>query len=201
MLGKYFSFLANDKKTQAQNDADIAVATSPPIDRVVPIMDAPTRERPQQETLIETDADQAVVTHMLDIPTHGERTNVSELLNRFLGRQPLLDRTGEIIGYEIRIKKAAPPPGEGAQLLQQMLDEMLLSSLEDLNIQKLRGGKQVYVSISSASLYTAFLDRIDGSGIVLAFTPPEGPLEYLDRALQGPACVRLSLRPDAIAIP
>ncbi len=179
MLGKYFSFLGNDKKSQAQNDAEIAIATNPAIDRIVPMMDTPPRERPQQDALIETDAGQAVVTHMLDIPTHGDRTNVSELLNRFLGRQTLLDRNGEIIGYEIRIKKAAPPPGEGAQLLQQMIDEMLLSSLEDLNIQKLRGDKQVFVSISPTSLYTAFLDRIDGNGIVLVFTPPDGPLETL----------------------
>ena len=184
MLGKYFGFLANDKKVQvqAQNDADIAVATPPPLDRVVPMLEAPPREHFQQVPLIETDAEQAVVTHMLDIPTHGERTKAAELLNRFLGRQPLLNRNGEIIGYDIRIKKAAPPPGDGAQLLQQMIDEMLLSSLEDLNIQKLRGEKQIFVSISAESLYTAFLDRIDGHGIVLVFTPPEDPLEpFIDR--------------------
>ena len=182
MLGKYFGFLANGKKAQAENDEEIALAARPALDRIVPIMEAPPREGPNQNALIETTESgdsKAVVTHMLDIPTHGERTQAAELLNRFLGRQPLLDRNGEIIGYEIRIKKAAPPPGEGAKLLQQMIDEMLLSSLEDLNIQKLRGEKQVFASISPASLHTAFLDRIDGNGIVLTFTPPEGPLEAL----------------------
>ena len=178
MLGKYFGFLAHDQK--AQNDDEVALATRPSIDRIVPVMDAPPHQQPIPETLIDTGTEQAVVTHMLDIPTHGERTNVVQLLNRFLGRQPLLDRSGEMIGYEICIKKSAPPTsGAGAPLVQQMLDEMLLSSMEDLNIQKLRGGKKIFASISPLSLHTAFLDRIDGNGMVLAFTPPEGPLEAL----------------------
>ena len=179
MLGKYFGFLNNSQKAAAQNDQEMTSTGRPAIDRVVALMNAPARDMPAQETLIDTDTEQTVVTNMLDIPTHGERSNVFELLNRFLGRQPLLDRTGEIVGYEMCIKKTAPPPGEGAQLLQQMLDEMLLSSMEDLNIQKLRGGKQVFLSISPASLYTAFLDRMDGNGIVLVFTPPDGALDEL----------------------
>ena len=179
MLGRIWGGRTNDQRAQAQNDADIAPAASPAMDRVVPIMEAPPCESAAPDTHIETLDEQAVVTQMLDIPTHGERTNVVELLNRFLGRQPLMDRTGDIIGYEMCIKKTAPPPGPGAQLLQQMLDEMLLSSLEDLNIQKLRGEKQVFIGISPASLHTAFLDRIEGDGIVLVFTPPEGPLEVL----------------------
>ena len=116
MLGKYFGFLANGKKAQAENDDDIALAARPALDRIVPIMEAPPRERSNQNVLIETGEtgdNPAVVTNMLDIPTHGERTQAVELLNRFLGRQPLLDRSGEILGYEIRIKKAAPPPGAG----------------------------------------------------------------------------------------
>ena len=179
MLGKYFGFLNNPQKPQAKTDAVVTPIRSPTVDRIVSLMEAPPREPAHQETLVETASDQAVVTNMLDIPTHGERSNVSELLNRFLGRQPLLDRGGAIIGYEMRIKKTAPPPGAGAQLLQQMLDEMLLSSMEDLDIQKLRGDKQIFLSISAASLNTAFLDRIDGNGVVLAFTPPDGPLDTL----------------------
>ena len=179
MLGKYFGFLSNPQKPQAQNDAVVTPPNRPAMDRIVSLMETPPRDPAHQESLVETASDQDVVTHMLDIPTHGERSNVSELLNRFLGRQPLLNRTGEVIGYEMRIKKTAPPPGAGAQLLQQMLDEMLLSSMEDLDIQKLRGDKHIFLSISSASLHTAFLDRIDGNGVVLVFTPPEGPLDTL----------------------
>ena len=178
MLGKYLKFLSNEKKPQAQNDAEI-VFIAPPIDRVVPLMEAPLRRDNAAEALIDTDEEPAVVTQMLDIPTHGIRTEATELLNRFLGRQPLLDRSGNIVGYEMRIKKSAPPPGEGTQLLQQMVDEMLLSSMEDLNIQKLRGGKQIFITISPPSLHTAFLDRLDGTGIVLIFTPPAGALDAL----------------------
>ena len=179
MFGKLFGVHSQPQKTVAQNDPEVDVAQRPPIDRIVSLMDAPPRELTDHEVLVETTAEQSVVTHLLDIPTNGEPSSVSALLNRFLGRQPVLNRAGEIMGYEMRIKKTAPPPGKGAQLLQQMLDEMLLSSMEDINIQKLRGGKQVFLSISPASLHTAFLDRMDGQGIVLVFTPPEGALDEL----------------------
>ena len=178
MLEKLFGFRSNQQKAEQRNDA-VKITTAPQLDRIVPVMETPVRDHLTKETPIETEGEGAVVTKMLDIPTHGERTKATDLLNRFLGRQPLLDRSGEIIGYEIRIKKTLPPPGAGAQLLQQMLDEMLLSSLEDLNIQKLRGDKKIYASISPASLDTGFLDRMDGEGIVLNFTPPAGPLDGL----------------------
>ena len=179
MLGKYFGFLSTAQKGSAPNETKITRTPGSSVEHLVAVMDAPPRDLPQQEIMVETDSAQAVVTHMLDIPTHGERSNVAELLNRFLGRQPLLGRAGEIIGYEMCIKKTAPPPGDGAPLLQQMLDEMLLSSVEDLHIQKLRGDKQIFLSLSPASLYTAFLERIEGHGIVLVFTPPDGPLDIL----------------------
>lgn len=179
MLGKYLKFLSPGKPVEAQNDSVIAHKPAP-IDRIVPLMDAPLFDRAEADAVIDTHEESAVVSNMLDIPTHGVRTQASELLNRFLGRQPVLDLSGDIIGYEMRIKKAAPPPGQGAQLLQQMLDEMLLSSMEDLDIQKLRGEKQIFATISAPTLDTAFLDRIDGAGIVLMFSPPDdGPLDSL----------------------
>lgn len=179
MLGKYLKFLSNGKPVHAQNDSVVAQAP-PPIDRIVPLMETPVFDRPESRPVIDTAEEPAVVSNKLDIPTHGVRTQASELLNRFLGRQPILDLGGEIIGYEMRIKKAAPPPGEGAQLLQQMLDEMLLSSMEDLNVQKLRGEKQIFATISAPTLDTGFLDRMEGNGIVLMFRPPEeGSLDNL----------------------
>jgi len=179
MLGKYLKFLSNGKSALAQNDSVIAQAP-PPIDRIVPLMESPVFDQAESRPVIDTAGEAAVVSNMLDIPTHGVRTQASELLNRFLGRQPILDLSGEIVGYEMRIKKAAPPPGEGAQLLQQMVDEMLLSSMEDLNVQKLRGEKQIFATISAPTLDTAFLDRMEGTGIVLMFRPPdEGPLDSL----------------------
>ncbi len=178
MLSKYFGFLNPHHKAPAQHNTETPHAVSTVLNRIT-VMDTPPYDHPLTESIVETDSEQAVVTRILDIPTHGERSHVSNLLRRFLGRQPLLDRTGEIVGYEMCIKKTAPPPSEGAQLLQQMLDEMLLSCMEDLDIQKLRGGKQIFLSISPASLHTAFLDRIDGNGVVLVFTPPDGSLDAL----------------------
>ena len=179
MLGKYFKFLSAEKPLLAQNDSDIALGPAP-LERIVPVMEAPVFNRPDQRKIIDTANESDVISNQLDIPTHGVRTEATELLNRFLGRLPILDLSGETIGYEMRIKKAAPPPGNGMQLLQQMVDEMLLSSMEDLDIQKLRGDKLIFVTLSAPSLNTEFLDRMEGKGIVLMFGPPDDePLETL----------------------
>lgn len=179
MLGKFFKFRTSDKPIVAQNDSAISHSVAP-IENIVPLMEAPVWDRADSAPLINTADTSSVVLNQLDIPTHGARTQASELLNRFLGRQPILDFHGEIVGYEMRIKKTAPPPGDGAQLLQQMVDEMLLSSMEDLNVQKLRGEKKIFATISAPSLHTEFLDRIEGTGIVLMFRPPDtGSLDTL----------------------
>ena len=178
MLGNYFKFLSNGMPLHVQNGS--VIAQLPLIDRLVPIMEFPVIDRPESGQFIDTAGALAVVSNMLDIPTHGVRTDARELLNRFLGRQPILDLSGEIVGYEMCVKKAVPPPGAGAKLLQKMVDEMLLSSMEDLNVQKLRGEKQIFATLAASTLHTEFLDRMPGTGVVLMFCPPEeGPLNNL----------------------
>jgi c-di-GMP phosphodiesterase len=180
MLSKYLKFFGGSR-TSAQNDAEIDAPQRPaPIDRVVPLMDAPARERVAPSGLIDTEEAGTVVTHMLDIPTHGERTRVTDLLNRFLGRQPLLDRSGDITAYELRIKKTVPATDSAsARTLQQMYEETLLASMLDLDIALLRGEKLIFATVGPATLDTHFLDRLDGEGIVLIFSPPEGDIAAL----------------------
>lgn len=178
MFGNFFKFLSAEKPLPPPNDNELALGPST-IEGIVPEMEAPVFDRPDPRKIIDTANESDVISNQLDIPTHGVRTEATELLNRFLGRLPILDLSGETIGYELRVKKAAPPPGNGTKLLQQMVDEMLLCSMEDLDIQKLRGDKLIFVTLSAPSLNTEFLDRMQGNGIVLMFGPPDGPLESL----------------------
>lgn len=174
MLSKYLKFLGG--RSNAQNDADIDAPQRPaPLDRVVPLMDAPARERSAPSGLVDTSDADNVVSNVLDIPTHGARTQVSDLLHRFLGRQPMLDRGGDISAYELRIKKTVPNTNTAsARTLQQMYEETLLASMLDLDVPLLRGDKLIFATVGAGTLGTAFLDRLDGDGIVLVFAPPEG---------------------------
>ncbi len=175
MLGKYLNMFRFDKKTAAAHNEDDMGRDrrEAPLERIVPLMDAPAQPQAVEDRVVDTDQASSVVAHVLDIPTHGVRTEAAELLNRFLGRQAILDRTGDIVAYELRIKKAAPPGGAGAATLAQMHEEMLLASMQDLDIQRLRGNHLVFATVSPATLHTTFLDRMEGQGIVLMFTPDD----------------------------
>lgn len=180
MLSKYLK-LFGGARDNAPNDPDIDATRRPaPIDRVVPLMDAPVRERSAPSGLIDTDDASSVVINALDIPTHGQRTQVTDLLQRFLGRQPVLARDGDIAAYELHIQKTVPDTGsKSARTLQQMYEETLLASMIDLDIALLRGDKLIFATLGAATLDTHFLDRLDGEGVVLIFTPPEGELTAL----------------------
>lgn len=169
MLGKYLKLLRGDDRTLAEDDPPEAAETGTPIiDEVVPLLDKPPAARTSIGGAVDTAQSESVVSDVLPIDTHGKRTLVSDLLQRFLGRQPIMDARGQVLGYELRIRKSLPPPGAAPETVQQMVDEMLLASLVDLDIHQLRGSKLIFVALSPATLESGFLERLEGEGIVLA---------------------------------
>jgi EAL and modified HD-GYP domain-containing signal transduction protein len=172
MLSKFLKAFSGEE--QAPRETRIEPSQAPPspaINDLVPLLDKPPRTGARIGQAVDTDNSESVVTDVLSIETHGKRTLVSDLLQRFLGRQPIMDASGRVLGYELRIKKAAPPPGSTPETLRQMVDEMLLASLFDLDIHTLRGNKLIFVQLSPATLDTGFLERLPGDGIVLAINP------------------------------
>jgi EAL and modified HD-GYP domain-containing signal transduction protein len=178
MLGKYFKFFTGRPAKEAKPPADDAPAGAP-IEEIVPLLDKPPRPVEAENRVVDTAATQSVVNDLLPIETHGKRTRVAELLQRFLGRQPVLDAAGHILGYELRLKKTLPPAASAT--LQQMLDEMLLASLLDLDIHALRGGRLIFVPLSVHTLDSGFLPRLAGEGLVLAVRAEGEPVELARR--------------------
>jgi EAL and modified HD-GYP domain-containing signal transduction protein len=171
MLGKILKVFGGEEQPAPDVQAETPQApTTPAINELVPLLDKPPRASAKVGGAIDTEESDAVVTDMASIDTHGKRTQVSDLLQRFLGRQPVMDAGGHALGYELRIKKS-PPPGGNPETLQQMVDEMLLVSLFDLDIHNLRGNQFIFVPIAPVTLDTGFLERLPGDGIVLAINP------------------------------
>jgi EAL and modified HD-GYP domain-containing signal transduction protein len=169
MLGKYLKlFRGDERELPVDSPPDTDDGATPIIDEVVPLLDKPPAARPSIGRAVDTTESESVVSDVLSIETHGKRTLVSDLLQRFLGRQPIMDAGGQVLGYELRIKKSLPPAGATPETVQQMVDEMLLASLVDLDIHQLRGSKLIFVALSPATLESGFLERMDGDGIVLA---------------------------------
>jgi EAL and modified HD-GYP domain-containing signal transduction protein len=172
MLSKYLKIFRGEKQADELDDWLPEQTGMPTIDEIVPLMDRPPQAASTIGQAVDTDDSDTIVTDVLAIDTHGKQTQVSELLQRFLGRQPIMDVQGNVVGYELRIKKAGPPPVGAAETLQQMYDEMLLASMFDLDIHQLRGNKLIFAQISPLTLDTGFLDRLPGEGLVLALMRP-----------------------------
>lgn len=110
-----------------------------------------------------------VVTSILEVPTSGEKTDAIKLRQRFLGRQPILDRRQQVVGYELVLRQVSERAARRQDdALSLMYDEMLLQCIADLNVERLLGDRQVFIALSPVSLDSPLLDRLPAKGMVLA---------------------------------
>ncbi len=95
----------------------------------------------------------------LTVPSH---------LQRFLVRQPVLDDQYRIVGYELALRERVPVPAlPGAQSLQQMRDEMLLTSVADLDYRQALGDRLTFLAVSPHTLLNPLLGQLPMDRIVL----------------------------------
>jgi EAL and modified HD-GYP domain-containing signal transduction protein len=115
------------------------------------------------------------VTNILPVETHGARTDASAFPLRFLGRQPVLDKTQRIIGYDLLLRnKVVRTPSKIDDSLAQMQDEMLLRSIHGLNIERLLGDNLAFIGLSAVMMDNPMLELLPRKGVVLVFkTAPE----------------------------
>ena len=98
----------------------------------------------------------------LGIPAH---------LQRFLVRQPILDGHYRIAGYELALRERVPVPAlPGAQSLQQMRDEMLLTSVIDMAYQQALGDRLTFLAVAPDTLMNPMLAQLPADRIVLSIT-------------------------------
>ena len=96
----------------------------------------------------------------LSIPPH---------LQRFLVRQPILDGHYHLAGYELALRERVPVPAlPGAQCLQQMRDEMLLTSVIDMAYQQALGDRLTFLAVTTDTLMNPMLAELSSDRIVLS---------------------------------
>jgi len=169
MFDHYFKFLKPKKPepTVVTSSGSVQPA-APTIEQVIPLIKPKSGIELLQPLSIDTQhvAQDQVVTDTLDIATHGARNTGSEMLKRFLGRQPVLDATQHIIGYEFSLRNSIDTPI--TPTLQQMRDEMLIASMTDLNLQSVPGHKLAFIGMAPAMLASDWLAMLPAHNIVLA---------------------------------
>jgi EAL and modified HD-GYP domain-containing signal transduction protein len=133
----------------------------------------------------------------LDNAEHETRAGAKATMQRFLGRQPILDEDYRIVGYELKIRSGALLPDEATKTArEQIQNEMLVISVIDLAFQKALGSKLTFISISPNMLLdNPLLNELPTQNIVLAISPEKTNIERM--ATQ---CRELSARGIQIAL-
>jgi EAL and modified HD-GYP domain-containing signal transduction protein len=172
MFSRYFRFLKGDKRERREKPNTARPPESASLKDAVPAVDyLPEEDEASSENVIDTQYAPSgeVVTSVLSIATDGKRTTTAELRQKFFGRQPILDRSQQLVGYELLLRNpAAYAARKGDEALQRMYDEMLLGGLLSLDMDKLLGDKKVFVSVSPGVLYSPLLEMVPKEGVVLA---------------------------------
>jgi len=108
-----------------------------------------------------------VVTSILPVETSGTPNDSETLGQRFLGRQPLLDRTQHVVGYELMLRRT-PIKGDGdLNELRLVHSQTLVRCLLDLDIGRLVGGKQALIELAPEMLDNPLLNLLPQKGITL----------------------------------
>lgn len=183
MLAKYLKFFKGAKSQKAR-DQEASASSSSHEDDAPPLPQLePTAK--QQNQIIDTRdvAPTSTVTSMMDIATHGKPNQIDEMLQRFLGHQPISDEKCRIIGYELKLKNKMPlPDSEAGATIQAMQDEMLIVSVIDLEYQQALGNKLTFIHLSLATLHNAIIDQLPKQKVTVAIhLEPDTPLIHLAR--------------------
>lgn len=108
-------------------------------------------------------------SHIAPATTAAPRNRSLETLQRFLTRQPVMDRQDQILGYELKRRDRVPIEVlPGARTLQQAQDEHLLVSAIDLDFQKALGNKLTFLAVSPEILLNPLVEQLPRDRVVLA---------------------------------
>ena len=166
MFDKYFKLLKTKPAdpTEMQTAPDKGLLRDGPTEATAVTLS--THEL--SSTVIDTSdiVNDQIITDTLAIDTHGAQTSTPEMLRRFVGREPVLDATQQIIGYEFSLRNA--PDTEEAPTLQQMCTEMLIASLIDLDIPAHLGTKYAFIGIVPIMLNSSWLSLLPSRNVILA---------------------------------
>lgn len=147
--------------------------------------DAPV---PRQAPVIDTGriSSDDVVTRVLSVETNGEQTDVASLPQRFLGRQPVLDRGQQVAGYELVLRNEVEREhNEHDETLRPLYDEMLLKCIVELGVERLLGGKRLFIELSADSLDHPLLAQVPCKGIVISIHANGANAAALEEGMKG----------------
>ncbi len=180
MLGKYLKFFTGG--ISGSDEPDTVSPTSRPaahpLGDPIPLLDSLPSVAAEESIDTGHIAADNVVASIPEIETTGQRTNAEKLRQKIIGRQPVLNRSQQIIGYELLLRsKALPTVKAPDAALRRMQDEALIRCLMGLDINRLLEDKLAFVGISPVMLEAPLLRKLPCKGVVLVVCPDQDKLE------------------------
>lgn len=110
----------------------------------------------------------------LQSATRGGYGNAVAMLQRFIGRQPILDGNSQIVGYELKIRgHGLWPEVEEPEAQRRVQDEMLLISVIDLDFQHALGNRLTFISVAPSMLDHPVLEQLPKHKVAIGIRLPD----------------------------
>ncbi|MDP2827892.1 MAG: HDOD domain-containing protein [Sulfuricellaceae bacterium] len=158
-------------------EIDIELEVTP-----IPISGEYADASPYDAKIVDTAADSSgeAISSLLDIETNGLRGDAVALRLSFLRREPVMDKSERLIGYELSLRnRPSPLDAKPDDTVLLMNDKMLLKSVFELGVDRLLKGKLAILPISSLVILHSCVDELTAKNIVFAIPLPETKDEAL----------------------
>ena len=115
-----------------------------------------------------------------DVPGQDQSSVAGEKWQLFLGRQPILDASGQFIGYELKLqdRNFLSDVGDN-ESLRQVQDELLVVSVIDLDFQKALGSRLVFIQVSPGMLDNPIIESLPKQKVVVGIRLTEASNDLL----------------------
>jgi EAL and modified HD-GYP domain-containing signal transduction protein len=117
-------------------------------------------------------------------PSADEGAAPAETVQSFICREPMLDGSGHMAGYEFMLRKS---PMNNVQLetraVLRLYDEVLLRNMIEIEIGRLLGNRLAFIGISPGSLGCRLFEDLPKKGVVLVIRPASELIEQPEESL------------------
>jgi EAL and modified HD-GYP domain-containing signal transduction protein len=117
-------------------------------------------------------------------PSADEGAAPAETVQSFICREPMLDGSGRMAGYEFMLRKS---PMNNVQLetraVLRLYDEVLLRNMIEIEIGRLLGNRLAFIGISPGSLGCRLFEDLPKKGVVLVIRPASELIEQPEESL------------------
>lgn len=101
-------------------------------------------------------------------PSAEEGAAPAEIVQSFICREPMLDNSGHMAGYEFMLRKSPRNKvRHETRAVFRLYDEVLLRNVIDMEIGRLLGSRLAFIGISPASLGCRLFESLPKKGVVL----------------------------------